>query len=106
MKRKYTGTKPTASVASTGKSSSRPGSSGRLRRYPYYAICIDNAGNETSLILGKAYRVIRALKNDPSGMLRVIDEDAEDYLFDMRQFVAIDLPARAKALLVAAEVMV
>jgi hypothetical protein len=38
-------------------------------------------------------------------MLRVVDEDAEDYLYDARQFVPIELPARAKALLAAAETL-
>jgi hypothetical protein len=36
-------------------------------------------------------------------MLRVIDEDQDDYLYDSRQFVPIELPAKAKALLAAAE---
>jgi hypothetical protein len=36
-------------------------------------------------------------------MLRVVDEDLEDYLYDSRQFVPIELPAKAKALLAAAQ---
>jgi hypothetical protein len=58
-----------------------------------------------SLITGKAYRVIRPLKGDPSGMLRVIDEDSEDYLYDSLQFVPIDLPAKAKARLAATDAL-
>src|SRR5436853_112852 len=103
MKPKSTGTKRMVSGGSIGKSSGRSDSSSRVRRYPYFAICINNQGNETSLILGKAYRVVTPLDNDPPGMLRVIDEDAEDYLHDARQFVPIELPANAKALLTAAE---
>jgi len=102
MKPKSTGTKRVASGGSIGRSSGRSGSSHRARRYPYFAICINNQGNETSLILGKAYRVVRPLDNDPPGMLRVIDEDADDYLYDARQFIRIRLPANAKALLTAA----
>ena len=104
MKQKSTGTKRTASVGSIGKSNIPSARRTPSVRYPYYAICLDNTGNEVSLILGKAYRVIRPLGNDPSGMLRVIDEDQDDYLYDSRQFVPIELPAKAKALLAAAEV--
>jgi hypothetical protein len=103
MKQKSTGTRHTASAGSIGRSSARSGSATQARRHPYYAICINNNGNPASLMLGKAYRVIRPLQHDPAGMLRVIDEDAEDYLYDSRQFVPIELPARAKALLTAAE---
>jgi hypothetical protein len=57
-----------------------------------FAICIENKGNEASLILGKVYRVVpdeRAAKDD---LLRVIDESGEDYLFDEQQFVIVDFP--------------
>jgi hypothetical protein len=57
-----------------------------------FAICIDNKGNEASLILGKVYRVLadaRAAKDD---LLRVVDESGEDYLFDQEQFVIVDFP--------------
>jgi hypothetical protein len=57
-----------------------------------FAVCIDNRGNEASLIRGKIYRVrpdARAWKDD---LLRVIDESGEDYLFDAEQFVLVDFP--------------
>ena len=44
-----------------------------------FALCIDNVGNEASLILGKVYRIIpdpRAAKDD---LVRIIDESGEDY---------------------------
>lgn len=98
-----TGTKRTASGGSIGRSSGRSSRPRRARRYPFFAICIDNQGNEASLVLGKAYRVTSPLDSDPPGMLRVVDDDAEDYLYDARQFVRIELPANARALLTAAE---
>jgi hypothetical protein len=58
-----------------------------------FALCLDNAGNEASLILGKVYRVVpdaRAAKDD---LLRVIDESGEDYLFGRHQFALVDFPA-------------
>ena len=57
-----------------------------------FAVCIDNRGNEASLIRGKIYRVrpdARAWKDD---LLRVVDESGEDYLFDADQFVLVDFP--------------
>ena len=57
-----------------------------------FALCIENTGNEASLILGKVYRVVpdtRATKDD---LVRVIDESGEYYLFDKDQFVLVDFP--------------
>jgi hypothetical protein len=57
-----------------------------------FAVCIDNRGQEASLIRGKIYRVrpdARASKDD---LLRVIDEGGEDCLFDSDQFVLVDFP--------------
>ncbi len=57
-----------------------------------FAVCIDNRGNEASLIRGKIYRVrpdARAWKDD---LLRVIDETGDDFLFDVEQFVLVDFP--------------
>ena len=53
-----------------------------------FALCIENAGNEASLILGKVYRILpdpRAAKDD---LVRIIDESGEDYLFHRDQFVS------------------
>ena len=57
-----------------------------------FAVCVDNRGNESSLILGKLYLVrpdARAAKDD---LVRIIDESGEDYLFDADQFVLVDFP--------------
>jgi hypothetical protein len=57
-----------------------------------FALCLENAGNEASLILGKVYPVIpdaRAAKDD---LIRIIDESGEDYLFDRSQFALVALP--------------
>jgi hypothetical protein len=61
-----------------------------------FALCLDNAGNEASLILGKVYRTLpdaRAAKDD---LLRVIDESGEDYLFAKDQFAFVNLPQKVK----------
>jgi hypothetical protein len=57
-----------------------------------FALCLENAGNEASLILGKVYRILpdaRAAKDD---LVRIIDESGEDYLFDRRHFAFVDFP--------------
>ena len=57
-----------------------------------FALCLENSGNEASLILGKVYRVVfdpRAAKDD---LIRIIDESGEDYLFDSSQFAFVEFP--------------
>jgi len=57
-----------------------------------FAVCLDNDGNEASLIPGKIYQVIpdaRAAKDD---LVRIIDESGGDYLFSLGQFVLVDFP--------------
>jgi len=67
---------------------------------PQFAICVQNEGVEASLQLQKVYRVIKPLKNDPAGYLRVIDESGEDYLFPASGFLPVRLtPRRADRLL-------
>jgi hypothetical protein len=94
MKPKSTGTSPTASASAIGKSNGASIKS--PRKYPYLAICVHNKGNEASLELGKAYRVIKPLSNDPPQRIRVIDEEQEDYLYLANWFVPIDIPAAEK----------
>lgn len=57
-----------------------------------FALCLENEGNEASLILGKVYRILpdaRAAKDD---LVRIVDESGEDYLFHKSQFAFVDFP--------------
>jgi hypothetical protein len=57
-----------------------------------FAVCLENTGNEASLILGKIYRILpdaRAAKDD---LVRIVDESGDDYLFDKAQFAFVDFP--------------
>jgi hypothetical protein len=68
-----------------------------------FAVCLDNRGNEASLIKGKVYRILpdaRAAKDD---LIRVIDESGEDYLFAKQQFAFVSLPPAAKKKILAFE---
>lgn len=62
------------------------------RATKHFAVCIDNAGNEASLILGKVYRVLADARAAKDGLVRIVDESGEDYLFDKSQFVFVDFP--------------
>lgn len=57
-----------------------------------FAICLDNRGNEASLIPGKVYRVRPSAPAAKRHLVRVVDESGEAYLFDEDQFVLVDFP--------------
>ena len=68
-----------------------------------FALCLENAGNEASLILGKVYRIVpdaRAAKDD---LVRIIDESGEDYLFAKSQFAFVDFPESVRRRILALE---
>jgi hypothetical protein len=63
------------------------------RRTPRrYVVCIANKGNEASLERNKLYVALPDRKAESEGLLRVIDEDGEDYLYPADWFVAVDVP--------------
>lgn len=59
-------------------------------------LCVRNEGNEVSLQRWKIYRALRDDDARSEGLLRVVDETGEDYLFPEENFVPIDLPEKAK----------
>ena len=59
----------------------------------HFAICVRNTGNEASLELRKLYEVVADPDAEKDGMLRVIDESGEDYLFPAAFFMLAPLPA-------------
>jgi hypothetical protein len=65
-----------------------------------FVLCVDNKAYQTSLILGKVYRVLpdpRAAKDD---LVRITDESGEDYLYHKSHFVFVEFPrAVAKKIL-------
>jgi hypothetical protein len=57
-----------------------------------YVRCIKNQGYEASLELGKIYKTIPASNRETSdGLIRVIDNEGEDYLYDKDYFEPVDL---------------
>jgi hypothetical protein len=66
-----------------------------------FALCIENSGNEASLILGKVYRIVPDVKAAKDGLVRIIDESGEDYLFDKEQFAFVEFPVAIRKKLLA-----
>jgi len=58
-----------------------------------YVVCVENSGYRASLELRKIYLRLSDAKAEEDGLLRVIDESGEDYLYPSRFFAAIALPA-------------
>ncbi|MBK1629250.1 hypothetical protein CKO31_00580 [Thiohalocapsa halophila] len=60
-----------------------------------FVICIDNSGNEASLIVGKVYETVEDSAAAKHAMLRVLDEDTSEpggYLYSAGMFAELDLP--------------
>jgi len=57
-----------------------------------YAVCITNKGNEASLERNKLYVLLPDRQAEADGLVRVIDEDGEDYLYPAAWFVAVEVP--------------
>jgi hypothetical protein len=60
-----------------------------------FVLCIDNTGYQASLDVRKVYRAMSDPEAEGHGLVRVIDEDDEDYLFPASLFVPIEVPLSA-----------
>jgi len=58
----------------------------------HFVVCTSNEGYEASLEPRKLYELIEDEQAQSLGMLRVIDEPGEDYLFPEALFARIELP--------------
>jgi len=67
-----------------------------------YAVCITNKGNEASLERNKLYVLLPDQQAEADGLVRVIDEDGEDYLYPAAWFVAVEVPKAVQASLLKA----
>ena len=59
-------------------------------------VCVNNDGYAASLEKRKIYIALRDAKADGHGLLRVIDESGEDYLYPKALFRSIALPQAVK----------
>lgn len=67
-----------------------------------FVFCLSNKGYEASLERGKVYLNLPDRESEKLGLLRVVDESGEDYLFPKARFVAIELPQTAQKVLLQA----
>jgi hypothetical protein len=58
-----------------------------------FAVCINNKGYKASLEVGKLYEVVPDQEAENDEMIRVIDEDGEDYLFEASLFYPLAIPS-------------
>lgn len=56
-----------------------------------FVVCINNKGYEAALEVRKVYRILKDSRSDQHGLLRVIDESGEDYLYEAGRFVPVTL---------------
>lgn len=61
-----------------------------------FVVCIRNEGNEASLELRKIYEVLADATAESHAMIRVIDEENEDYLYPASWFLPIELPTKVE----------
>jgi hypothetical protein len=59
-------------------------------------ICVNNSGYEVSLERRKIYLSVPDAVAQKRGLIRVIDESGEDYLYLEKMFVAATLPASVR----------
>jgi len=64
-----------------------------------FVLCVDNRDYSASLEVKKIYRVCPDRSAEKEGMIRVIDESGEDYLYPRACFAAVSLSHDARVAL-------
>lgn len=67
-----------------------------------YLLCVKQRRNPVALELRKVYRACRDAAAAARGLVRVVDESGEDYLYPADWFVPVELPRSAARLFAAA----
>jgi len=67
-----------------------------------FVICLKNKGYEVSLERRKVYPVLPDVRAAKHGLIRVVDESGEDYLYPRSFFAAIELPQPIRRAVLAA----
>lgn len=66
------------------------------REFAEFALCVRDGGYPESLEVRKVYRVLPDATARSHGLVRVVDESGEDYLYPEDLFVPIEVPATAR----------
>ena len=64
-----------------------------------FVVCVRNTGYPAALELRKIYQTLPDADAEMQGLVRVIDESGEDYLYPEKFFRALDLPQDVKTAL-------
>ena len=57
-----------------------------------FVVCVRNSGYPAALETRKIYRTVMDPDAEAHGMLRVVDESGEDYLYPAKLFMRVELP--------------
>ena len=61
-----------------------------------FAVCVKNEDYPASLEVRKIYEVLADVKAAKHGLIRILDESGEDYLYPQDFFVQIEIPEAAE----------
>ncbi len=64
----------------------------KTRRKKSFVVCLSNDGYAASLEPRKIYLALRDVEAERNGLVRVVDESGEDYLYSRSHFAALKLP--------------
>ena len=64
-----------------------------------FVVCVRNTGYPAALETRKIYRTMTDRDAEAHGMLRVVDESGEDYLYPAKLFMAVNLPQTVQSAL-------
>jgi hypothetical protein len=67
-----------------------------------FVVCVDNEGYPASLEKRKIYLALRDASAEKHGLIRVVDESGDDYLYPKTFFRSIALPSALKRAVLAA----
>jgi hypothetical protein len=67
-----------------------------------FVVCVDNEGYPASLEKRKIYLALRDPSAEKHGLIRVVDESGDDYLYPKTFFRSIALPLALKRAVLAA----
>ena len=82
-------------TSSSSDSSKRIDAAGRQAR-SRYVLCVKNRGYAASLERRKVYRRLNDARASRHGLIRVVDESGQDYLYPSSYFVSIAVPKTAR----------
>ncbi|MDQ5858126.1 MAG: hypothetical protein M3542_07625 [Acidobacteriota bacterium] len=68
----------------------------RVQRDAQFVLCVRDGGYPASLEIRKVYQVLPDTEAGGHGLIRIVDESGEDYLYPEDLFVPIELPTAAE----------